>query len=296
MHTRPISFAIAAPVLTACMLLVITSERPAPVDAAKVEPYHDRAKTAVESIPYVIGYWTGRDQEVTTAAQKLLRSNAILSRSYIEKHPGDFGGRDRSASLLIVQCKDPRDMLGHFPPVCYRAHGMTMILAQERDWMVGGMKITGMEYQFSQRLVGQTYRTTVYNFFVVPNPDAPAGKSESCIKRDMDAVRDASETYTIRAYGAAQFQVVFSGLISADMHRPERDEVFTSLMQPVLPVIRALALPAVSEGSTFETNHTLDKIAPTPLAPERVGGSTHSDLDFLRSPDSTSQSQPGGLK
>ena len=175
MHTRPISFAIAAPVLTACMLLVITSQRPAPVDAAKVDPYHDRGKTAIESIPYVIGYWTGRDQEVTTAAQKLLRSNAILSRSYIEKHPGDFGGRDRAASVLIVQCKDPRDMLGHFPPVCYRAHGMTMILAQERDWMVGGMKITGMEYQFSQRLVGQTYRTTVYNFFVAPDPDVPPG-------------------------------------------------------------------------------------------------------------------------
>lgn len=296
MHTRPLSFAIAAPVLAAAMLLVITSQRPAPVDPNKVEPYHASAKAAVEAVPYVVGYWNGRDQEVATAAQELLRPNAILSRSYVEKHPGDSRPRDRVASLLIVQCGDARDMLGHYPPICYRTSGMTPILTEQREWTVGGMRIGGTEYQFTQREVGRTVRTTVYNFFVVPDPNAGPGQAQHCIKRDMDAVRQASENFQTRAYGAAQFQMVFSGEISSDLSRKERDEVFVTLMQPVIPVIRTLALPAQSAAdSKFDLEADFDKISPSSSIPEAVGGSTGSDLDFLRSPDSTSHSQPGGL-
>ncbi|MBA3272925.1 MAG: exosortase-associated EpsI family protein [Chthoniobacterales bacterium] len=296
MRSRPLSFAVAAPVLTAAMLLVITSQRPAPVDPEKVEPYHVAAKAAVESVPYVVGYWNGRDQEVTTAAQRLLRPNAILSRSYVEKHPGDSRQYDRTASLLIVQCGDARDMLGHYPPICYRTNGMKPILSEQRQWTVDGMRLDGMEYQFTQRDVGQTMRTTVYNFFVVPDPDAGPGEAQYCIKRDMDAVRHASENFQTRAYGATQFQVVFSGVISADLSRQERDEVFVTLMQPVIPVIRTLALPSqAAPDSKFVLEASFDKISPTSSNPEAVGGSTGSDLEFLRSPDSTSQSQPGGL-
>lgn len=296
MHTRPISFAIAAPVLTAAMLLVVTAQRPEPVDPATVAPYHAAAKQAVENVPYVIGYWNGRDQEVATAAQKLLRPNVILSRSYAEKHPGHLRQRDRRASLLIVQCGDARDMVGHYPPICYRTSGKTPVLAEKRNWTVEGVTITGMEYQFTQRDVGQTIRTTVYNFFVVPDPEAGLNEVQRCIQRDMDSVRHASENFQTRAYGAAQFQMVFSGVESADLSRAERDEVFQTLMQPVIPVIRTLALPAhLGTISAFDESRSFDNIVPSRVIHDPVDGSTVSDLDFLSSPDTTSQSQPGGL-
>jgi hypothetical protein len=108
--------------------------------------------------------------------------------------------------------------------------------AEPRDWNVGGMTIPGVEYGFEQKLVGQTYRTTVYNFFVVPG-----GKSNNPLRRDMDAVRDAAEDYQQRYYGAAQFQVVFQGLSSADLSRSERDEIFQTLIEPTIPVIKTLS-------------------------------------------------------
>ena len=113
MRSRPISFAIAAPLVTVAMLATIAAQRPEPVRPEVVEPYHARVNTVVNAIPYVIGYWTGRDQEIPTAAQKLLRPNVILSRSYVEKHPAEWNRRDRAASLLIVQCREARDMLDH---------------------------------------------------------------------------------------------------------------------------------------------------------------------------------------
>jgi hypothetical protein len=206
-----------------------------------VAPLLAIALAEMERIPYVLdhGRWTGRDQPLPTAAQKLLRPNAVVSRTYEDNQKGELGaaaGRERSATLLIVQCRDSRDMLGHYPPRCYRSHGMEQKYAEPRDWKVGGMTIPGVEYGFEQKLVGQTYRTTVYNFFVVPG-----GKSNNPLRRDMDAVRDAAEDYQQRYYGAAQFQVVFQGLSSADLSRSERDEIFRTLIEPTIPVIRTLS-------------------------------------------------------
>ena len=133
-------------------------------------------------------------------------------------------GHERAATLLIVQCRDSRDMLGHYPPRCYRSHGMEQKYAEPRDWHVGDMTIPGVEYGFEQKLVGQTYRTTVYNFFVVPG-----GRSNNPLRRDMDAVRDAAEAYQQRYYGAAPFPVVFQGLSSGEgpTTQPARDPVAT---------------------------------------------------------------------
>src|SRR3954452_17916387 len=108
--------------------------------------------------------------------------------------------------------------------------------AEPRDWTVGDLVIPGVEYGFEQKLVGQTYRTTMYNFFVVPG-----SKTTSPLRRDMDAVYDAIEDYPQRYYGAAQFQVVSQGLSSADLPRSERDEIFRTLIEPTIPVIKPLS-------------------------------------------------------
>ncbi len=187
----------------------------------------------VDNVPYVIGYWTGKKDEIPAAAQKLLRPNAILSRTYLDNDPARYATRHREASLLIVQCRDSRDMVGHFPPICYRAHGKTQDekASGPRNWDVNGLVIPGYEYQFTQLFQGQTVRTTVYNFLIVPG---------SGIVRDMKGVEQAAEDYQQRYYGAAQFQVVFHGLASADRSREERDEIFKTLMGPNTALIRAL--------------------------------------------------------
>lgn len=230
--------------MAASLLAGLAIEQQSHVKPTDVEPYHANARAAIKQIPYALaqGRWTGKDQPLPTAAQKLLRPNTFLSRIYEDNHKADFGpaatgpGRDRAATLLIVQCRDSRDMLGHYPPRCYRSHGMEQTSAEPRDWTVGDLVIPGVEYGFEQKLIGQTYRTTVYNFFVVPG-----GKTHEPLRRDMDTVRDAAEDYQQRYYGAAQFQVVFQGLSSAGLPRAERDEIFRTLIEPTIPLIKTLS-------------------------------------------------------
>jgi hypothetical protein len=241
---RNIPLVLVAPILSVGLLVGMAMEQRTYITPADVEPYHARAKAAIADVPWVIGFWTGSEDKVPDAAQRLLRPNYILSRKYVDTQTDAWHSRDRRASLLIVQCRDSRDMLGHYPPRCYPSTGMTKVFEEDRDWTVGDLVITGREYHFTRQLQGQTHRTTVYNFFVVPTKARPGARSvpiAAAIKRDMDAVRDAAEDYQQRYYGAAQFQVVFQELQSAGLSRGDRDEVFATLIEPTLPAIKALA-------------------------------------------------------
>ena len=227
-----LAFLLAPPLLSVGLLAGIASEKRTYLQPDDVEPYHARVKTAVEDIPYVIGYWTGSQKDVHPAAQKLLRPNVIENRIYVDKEP--YADARRQATLLIVHCKDSRDMVGHYPPVCYPAHGKSELGQNRaaRDWQVGDLTITGTEYQFSDRTRAEEYRTTVYNFLVAP------GRG---VVRDMDSVKAAAEDYQKRYYGAAQFQVVFRAPALADLTRAQRDEIFTTLITPTIPVIKLLS-------------------------------------------------------
>jgi hypothetical protein len=228
---RQLAFTLGAPVLSIGLLTGIFAEQRTHLKPKDVEPYHARAKAAVEQVPYFIGTWTGRDDEIPVAAQKLLRPNAILSRTFVDTAP-EYRQR-RAASLLIVQCRDSRDMVGHYPPICYRAHGLTIDEKScgPRDWTVNGRTIPGYEYHFTEVLGGRSSRTTVYNFLIVP------GRG---IVRDMKGVEQAAEDYQQRYFGAAQFQVVFQSDGSAEPSREERDEMFATLMGPNIQLIETL--------------------------------------------------------
>ncbi len=234
---RQLAFVLAPPMMSLALLGGIVAEQQTHLKPADVEPYHARCKAAMDAVPYVIGSWTGKDNEVPLAAQKLLKPNAILSRTYLDNSSED-PYQPRMANLLIVQCRDSRDMIGHYPPICYRAQGMTIDEKDkhQRDWKVGGMTIPGYEYQFTEVWQGQTNHTTVYNFLIVP------GRG---IVRDMKGVEEAAEDYQQRYYGAAQFQVVFHGLASADRSRDERDEMFAALIGPNLKLIETLTSGAL---------------------------------------------------
>jgi hypothetical protein len=203
---------ILSPLLCLAILAGMWTEARARVQPADAEPYHARAKEAIASLPYQINGWVGRDDEIPPAAVKLLRPNYMVSRTYVDPR-----SISRRAGLLIVQCKDSRDMLGHYPPVCYPAHGMTMVAEKERDWKVGGMTIPGTEYEFTENDGVSRYHMTVYNFMIVPGVG---------VVRDMRGVERAAEDYQQRYFGAAQFQVT----MDAGIPQYDRDRIFAQLV------------------------------------------------------------------
>jgi hypothetical protein len=217
----------AAPAACAALLLGMVAEHQTRVTPRDAGPYHARAKTAIESIPRQVGSWSATKIKEPQEAISLLRPNDILCLQYVDNDTTQARWYDRTATLLVVQCKDARDMNGHWPPNCYVNSGEVQTYRQERDWTVDGLAIPGVEYHFLKASATEASRQAVYNFLIVPGHG---------IQRDMDGVRRAAEDYQQRYYGAAQFQLV----MNADLPRQERDAIFATLMQPCVPVIKTL--------------------------------------------------------
>src|SRR5262245_51460103 len=200
---------LGAPILSLGLLGGIATEHRQYLKPADFEPYHVRAKAAIESLPRLIGSWSARDadDEVPKEAQVLLKPNRILMRYYTDASVASMS-RLRQVSLLIVQCKLSGDMVGHFPPICYPSAGHELLSHEPRDWKGGPITIPGMEYHFIKNYEGRPERTIIYNFFIVPTRG---------MARDIDGVKAAAEDYQQRYYGAAQFQLQFSSRVNGDL-------------------------------------------------------------------------------
>ena len=216
---------LASPVLCLCMLAGIAADNARHVRPKDAAPYHARARLAIESFPYVIGYWAGKDTPVPDAAVKLLQPNAIVSRHYVNQ--GEVGNV-LEADLLIVQCGDSRDMTGHYPPICYPSNGEALLSQRPFTLACGQVLVRGTEYVFDcqHKHVGML-RKSVYDFFVVP------GRG---VVPDIADVRAAAGDYERRCFGAAQFQVV----MNADLPPEQRDQIFTTLVGAGGDLIRTL--------------------------------------------------------
>jgi hypothetical protein len=207
---------LAAPLLCAGLLAGVMAEQSRHVKAEDAEPYHARVRAAVESIPTTIGEWTLiKSEDVSAQAEKLLKPNVILSRRYADHRYKDDA---HNAQLLIVQCRDSRDMVGHYPENCYVSSGEVLEEQRRQTWTVNGLTIPCVEYVFSRTYRTKVYRNSVFHFIVVPG----AG-----IVQDMDGLNAAAEDYQERYYGAAQVQVV----MSADVFdRKEREQIFRAII------------------------------------------------------------------
>jgi hypothetical protein len=216
-----------APVLSLGLLLGMSAQASRHIKPADVEPFHQQAKTLIASYPYYVGTWVGQDEPVTKAAVQLLHPNEILSRRYTNTSPSGPLAH-AGFQMLIVQTRDSRDMLGHYPPVCYPAHGQTLASQKPRDWQTDAGVIHGMEYHFSYHVPGAGEVTrVVYNFLIIPGQRTA---------RSMDTVLRAAEDYQERYYGAAQFQFVFPGAIP----QTERDSIFIKMIDARPDLIKAL--------------------------------------------------------
>lgn len=210
-------------IVTLALLAGLTAEsrsRPRPEDA---EPYHRRAREACEAMPRVIGEWVtaATDLPIPPAAVALLRPNVLLHREYRNQTTG------RSVNFLLVQCRSARDMLGHYPPVCYPGQGWEKRSQTAVEWPAGPRAIPGMEYEFAKTHEGQPVVRVVSNIIIVPG-----GR----FVRDMNEVGKAAGDYLRQFYGAAQIQMVVWGEVPAE----ERRQIVSTFLGAHQPMLDAL--------------------------------------------------------
>jgi EpsI family protein len=184
--------------------------------------YHVKVKEAVDAIPFRVGDWVGEDVPIPTAATALLKPNALLARTYRRSDDG------RAVSLAVVQCEDTRDMAGHYPPICFRAHGWSPLGSERiRNLNVEGLTLPVTLYLFERASAFETTQRSVYNLLVLPG----IGGVD-----DMPDVRKAAANPLARQRGAAQIQIV----LSSEMPQADQREAVREFLTTLAPAIKAV--------------------------------------------------------
>jgi hypothetical protein len=208
----------ASPCVAVLLFIVIWIDANGRMPVQDTQDHNRRIRdTADALISASVGDWIGKFMDSPPAVTAILKPNKLVNCVYSNVRTGE------SACLLFVHCGDGRDLLGHFPPVCYPSHGQPIRSSETRDWTLGGVTITGMRYHFDGIDGPFGQETVVDNFMVLP---------DGSFGRDMNAARAVVKDRRLRVFGAGEVQVVTQGAMS-DAHR---DEVFRSLIEPVLPL------------------------------------------------------------
>jgi hypothetical protein len=240
---------LAAAAILAAMLAAGGVDAHRPPDT---EQYFATVKAAIERIPYQIGPWTGADQEVVPAAVRLLKPNKILQRRYVNPATGEW------FNLLIVHCGDVRDMQGHYPPVCYPAHGWRQDRFSSTTLSVEGVAIPARVYDFRQPAGPRETGMVVVNFFVMPEGAEPQSRliglgdpavsrspAGSAFSDEMEAVRRVARARALAGLGAAQVQVI----TSSEMPEAARRELVGVVLPAIMPAVAAVAQGPPVAGS-----------------------------------------------
>src|SRR5262245_46366259 len=222
-HTSPLD--AAAPFLCAAILVALLIR--GGVSAGRplgTNDYRARVRAALEAIPYKIGPAVGLDVPPTPAAQKLLSPNKIIERRYIDPTTG------AGFSILIVHCGDVRDMIGHFPPVCYPANGWRARGASSLELEINGEHANAVRYEFSRLDEVIERRMSVLNFFVIPEEGATFFPS-------MDAVERASRSSETGGLGVAQVQIV----VPEESGQQWQQTIVRETLAAISPALRTIA-------------------------------------------------------
>jgi len=198
---------LGSPALALLVLLGMaweSSTRPGP---GQSEGYHRRVAAAAAALPLEVGPWSERNETVAEAAVTLLKPNALVNRVYTD------GSSGQSLAVLFVHCRDARDMIGHYPPVCYPASGWTLISQTPERWDAGGMELQGASYVFRRRSARGVQGMQIRNIMLLPDGRVTAS---------MNEVHDLAADYGWRHYGAGQLQVLFP----MNMPPGDRDAAF----------------------------------------------------------------------
>jgi hypothetical protein len=163
----------------------------------------------------------GVDEDIHEGALKILDSNVALSRAYRNIHTG------HSATLLVVQCPDARNLLGHYPPVCYPSQGWTQVSAEPRDVATESLDIDGTEYSFEYASLSQAARLGVLHAMVLP---------DGRIAPDMELMEESAKDKSAKFFGGASLQFV----VDANLSTEERQEIYETLIEAAAPWIESV--------------------------------------------------------
>jgi hypothetical protein len=130
-------------------------------------------------------------------------------------------------TLLLVHVHDARDIIGHYPPVCYRSQGWVQTEALPSDWASGERVVRGTEYQFTRGKLEAATSMVVDNFLMLPG-------GETC--RDMSGVEIVAQDRLWKHFGASQVQFIHGGDVTPQRRREVVEELM-GLLEPVLTEI-----------------------------------------------------------
>ncbi len=194
------------------------------------DDYHARIRELGEKMPKKLvtaeGEWLAMDSKPTMEAVQLLKPNVMLSRSFRNT------ATNQRFTFMVVQCGLTRDMLGHYPPICYKGNGFALKdkKARNEKFDDGRVNIDYMLYFFEKPYENTTLKLDIYNFIMVPD-----GRS---IRTNED-LKDYSRDYVRKFFGAGQIQVLFDNM--SNVRTPEeRDEIFRQVINANLPLIREI--------------------------------------------------------
>ncbi len=215
---------LAAPALCLLVLLgMMLSSKSARIPQQAIDAYHKRITDAAARIPYKIGDWIGHDVPVSEPAQKLLKPNVLFQREYKNLITS------RVMTVMLVHCGYIRDMAGHYPPVCYPAHGWQATGSTAESLNIDNVPQAVRKYSFVKSLNGRKRILKVTDFFVIPSKESP-------IIYDLNQLRSLGERRDQNELGVAQIQILTSGDIPDDERAEAVDAVLYSL-EPVIIVI-----------------------------------------------------------
>ena len=217
---------LVALVLLATMLVTGGIDVYAPANADR---YFTLVAERIRQIPYQIGAWNGIDEPMTEPARELLKPNELLQRRYHNRDTGE------SFTLLLIHCKNTRDMEGHYPPVCYPRHGWSMGRTDHVVLSVDGQQIPANRYSF-EKPSRQTAGMNVLGFFVLPSNEQP-------YTAGMEALTRASRARSAAGMGAAQIQII----TERSMAQSRRDEIVAMVLEEIGPTLRLIARGTADE-------------------------------------------------
>jgi hypothetical protein len=210
------------PVIGLCLLAGIWADRRLfHLPVGDPGAYHAFVRAVADHLPYRTGAWVGTDEEMPPSAIAMLKPNLLLCRRF-----RNTASRE-TATFMIVQCRDARDMGGHYPPVCYPAHGWTLQGTQVRHLRVHGTPIPVSVYRFVRESIEDYAEIVIYNFFVRPDGSLESGRG---------GVREAASNPRMKPFGAGQVQLMFGPTMPA----ARRDEIFRLLVGNAFPVVDAI--------------------------------------------------------
>lgn len=156
-------------------------------------------------------------------SRRYLNANVCLNRTFRDRLTGV------TVQMLLVQCPDIRDLVQHYPTICYPGRGLEEHVRQRVEWTTGGHEYHATFYQFESKDFQRGGVTQVYHFMLMPNGNVEA--DPVTLKRQM--------TLSDRHYGAAHVQFVFSDETVPEQERLKAVAALTELHRALFECILA---------------------------------------------------------